>query len=121
METYGPGGIDHLSQTNKFMFDLPYDVMAIGKYAVTLFSSLSKITNMLSSHELYIYAITQDMHQNFAPKLNGRYLSSNVNLTVLDQFGRNVSVPVGSASDHYPAGLREDADRDTFTRSLREV
>ena len=61
------------------------------------------------------------MHTTFAPKLNGRYLSSNVNLTVLDEFGRNVSVPVGSAFDHYPAGLRDDTDRDTFTRSLREV
>ena len=79
------------------MFDLPYDVMAIGKYAVTLFSSLSKFTDMLSSHELYIYAITQDMHQNFAPKLNGRYLSSNVNITVADQDGNPVSVPVGGA------------------------
>ena len=79
------------------MFDLPYDVMAIGKYAVTLFSSLSKLANELSSHELYIYAITQDMHQNFAPKLNGRYLSSNVNITVADQDGNPVSVPVGGA------------------------
>ena len=77
------------------MFDLPYDVMAIGKYAVTFFSSLSKLANKLSSHELYIYAITQDMHQNFAPKLNGRYLSSNVNITVADQDGNPVSVPVG--------------------------
>ena len=47
------------------------------------------------SHELYIYANTLDMYRNFAPKLNGRYLSSNVNITVLDKHGRNVSVPVG--------------------------
>lgn len=30
------------------------------------------------------------MHQNFAPKLHGRYLSSNANITI-----NNVSVPVG--------------------------
>jgi hypothetical protein len=38
------------------------------------------------------------MHYNFAPKFNGRYLSSNVNLTISDKNGKNVSVPVGSAS-----------------------
>ena len=47
------------------------------------------------SHELYIYANTLDMFQNFAPKLNGRYLSSNVNITVADRHGKAVSVPVG--------------------------
>ncbi len=47
------------------------------------------------SHELYIYANTLDMHQNFVPKLNGRYLSSNVNITVADKHGNPVSAPVG--------------------------
>ena len=47
------------------------------------------------SHELYIYANTLDMHTDFAPKLKGRYLTSNVNITVADQHGNNVSVPVG--------------------------
>ena len=35
------------------------------------------------------------MYTNFAPKLDGRYLSSNVNITVFDKHGNNVSVPVG--------------------------
>ena len=35
------------------------------------------------------------MHQNFAPKLNGRYLSSNVNITVPDKDGNPISIPVG--------------------------
>jgi len=35
------------------------------------------------------------MHTNFVPKLNGRYLSSNVNITVFDKKGAKVSVPVG--------------------------
>ncbi|KAI0031972.1 Metallo-dependent phosphatase-like protein [Vararia minispora EC-137] len=48
------------------------------------------------SHELYIYNNTLDMYKNFAPKFHGRYLSSNVNITVLDKHGNNVSVPVGS-------------------------
>ena len=62
------------------MFDLPYDIMAIG------------------NHELYIYANTLDMYQNFAPAFKGRYLSSNVNITVADEHGKPVSVPVGSES-----------------------
>lgn len=70
------GGID-AHDANKFIAELPYDVMAIG------------------NHELYIYAITLDMHQSFAPKLNGRYLSSNVNITVPDKHGNPVSIPVG--------------------------
>ena len=47
------------------------------------------------SHELYIYNNTLDMYTNFAPKLNGRYLSSNVNITVPAGHGNAVSVPVG--------------------------
>ncbi|RPD70195.1 hypothetical protein L226DRAFT_539048 [Lentinus tigrinus ALCF2SS1-7] len=74
---FPPGGLDG-HESNKFLFKLPYDIMAIG------------------NHELYIYNITYDMHKTFAPKLNGRYLSSNVNLTVTDEFGKNVSVPVGN-------------------------
>ena len=35
------------------------------------------------------------MYKTFAPKMNGRYLSSNVNITVFDKHGKNVSVPVG--------------------------
>jgi hypothetical protein len=37
------------------------------------------------------------MYKNFAPKYNGRYLSSNVNITVPNPHGQgNMSVPVGS-------------------------
>lgn len=36
-------------------------------------------------------------HKNFAPKLKGRYLSSNVNITLLDEHNNIVNVPVGSA------------------------
>lgn len=35
------------------------------------------------------------MYKNFAPRLGGRYLSSNVNITVPDKSGNYVSVPVG--------------------------
>lgn len=35
-------------------------------------------------------------YQNLAPKLNGRYLSSNVNITVADQNNKTIDVPVGS-------------------------
>ena len=44
---------------------------------------------------MYIYANTLDMYKNFVPKLNGRYLSSNVNITIADKHGKPVSVPVG--------------------------
>ncbi|KAG7444361.1 uncharacterized protein BT62DRAFT_1029301 [Guyanagaster necrorhizus] len=74
---YPPGGVDG-HETTKFLAELPYDVMAIG------------------NHELYVYADTLDMHLNLAPKLNGRYLSSNVNITLADQNNNTVDVPVGS-------------------------
>ncbi|KAJ7634954.1 Metallo-dependent phosphatase-like protein [Roridomyces roridus] len=66
------GGVDaHAS--NGFFKQLPYDLLTIG------------------NHELYIYNNTLDMHENFAPHFPGRYLSSNVNITI-----NNASVPVGS-------------------------
>jgi 2',3'-cyclic-nucleotide 2'-phosphodiesterase (5'-nucleotidase family) len=73
---FPPGGVD-AHDSNQFMKLLPYDAMAIG------------------NHELYIYANTLDMHQNFAPALKGRYLSSNVNITVTGHDGKPLDVPVG--------------------------
>ncbi|CCO30447.1 putative protein PB2B2,06c [Rhizoctonia solani AG-1 IB] len=64
-------------ESNKFFFDVPYDVLAIG------------------NHELYQYPIALDMHQNFAPRWNGRYLSSNVNITYTDKDGSLINVPIG--------------------------
>lgn len=74
---YPLGGVDGRA-TTQFLAQLPYDVMAIG------------------NHELYVYADTLDMYQNLAPKLNGRYLSSNVNITVADQNNKTIDVPVGN-------------------------
>ncbi|KAJ7840116.1 hypothetical protein B0H14DRAFT_2587677 [Mycena olivaceomarginata] len=51
-------------QSNEFFRNLPYDILAIG------------------NHELYIRNNTLNMHGNFAPHFNGRYLSSNVNITI---------------------------------------
>ncbi|KAL0564808.1 hypothetical protein V5O48_017230 [Marasmius crinis-equi] len=73
---FPPGGVD-AHESNEFLKKLPYDVMAIG------------------NHELYIYNNTLDMHQNFAPALKGRYLSSNVNITFADGNNEAVNVPVG--------------------------
>ncbi|KAH9020945.1 hypothetical protein EDB85DRAFT_1872183, partial [Lactarius pseudohatsudake] len=67
-----------IADSNQFFSELPYDVLAIG------------------NHKLYIYANALDMHQNFAPKFPGRYLSSNVDTTILSPNGSPVSVPVGS-------------------------
>ncbi|KAF9519339.1 hypothetical protein BS47DRAFT_1370749 [Hydnum rufescens UP504] len=60
------GGVDG-HESNKLIQELPYDVLAIG------------------NHELYIYPVTLDMYESFAPYWNGRYLSSNVNITVTDK------------------------------------
>lgn len=74
---FPPGGVD-AHESNKFLERLPYDLMAIG------------------NHELYVYADTYDMYTNFVPNLHGRYLSSNVNITVFNSDGQAVSVPVGN-------------------------
>ncbi|KAJ1306532.1 hypothetical protein OPQ81_007533 [Rhizoctonia solani] len=73
-----PVGQVNGQKSNEFLSALPYDVMAIG------------------NHELYQYSVSYDMHTNFAPRLNGRYLSSNVNITVPDKQGKPVSKPLGS-------------------------
>ncbi|ESK91469.1 vacuolar protein [Moniliophthora roreri MCA 2997] len=70
------GGVD-AHDSNEFLRRIPYDVMAIG------------------NHELYVYENALDMYQNFAPALKGRYLSSNVNITVVDQNNNTINVPVG--------------------------
>ncbi|KAJ6502330.1 Metallo-dependent phosphatase-like protein [Mycena sanguinolenta] len=68
---YPSGGVD-AHDSNEFFKQLPYDLLAIG------------------NHELYIYNNTLDMYKNFVPRFNGRYLSSNVNITI-----NGVSRPVG--------------------------
>jgi hypothetical protein len=71
---------------------------------------------MFFSHELYNYSDTFDMfvalmsiitceilinelvsrYTNFVPHFPGRYLTSNVNITVEDASGNPTSVPLGS-------------------------
>ncbi|KAJ7094369.1 Metallo-dependent phosphatase-like protein [Mycena epipterygia] len=74
---FPPGGVD-AQDANEFFKRIPYDVLAIG------------------NHELYTYANTFDMHMNFGPHYKGRYLTSNVNITVFDANNQSVSVPVGN-------------------------
>ncbi|OJA20846.1 hypothetical protein AZE42_02508 [Rhizopogon vesiculosus] len=74
---FPPGGVD-AHESNKFLERLPYDVMSIG------------------NHELYIYADTYDTYTNFVPHLDGRYLSSNANITVFNSDGEPESVPIGN-------------------------
>ncbi|KAG8696513.1 hypothetical protein FRC08_007108 [Ceratobasidium sp. 394] len=74
-----PAGEINGQRSNQFLSQLPYDVMAIG------------------NHELYQYSVANDMHTNFAPRLKGRYLTSNVNITIPDKkTNSSVSVPLGS-------------------------
>ncbi|KAH9024479.1 hypothetical protein EDB83DRAFT_2320093 [Lactarius deliciosus] len=84
------------AQSNQVFSQLPCDVLAIG------------------NHKLYIYANALDIHQNFASKFLGRYLSSNVDIAILGPNGSPVSVPVGIAS---PSSRRERAARSPFSVS----
>lgn len=43
-----------------------------------------------------IYYAKLKRYTNFVPHLNGRYLSSNANITIFNSDGEAVSVPVGS-------------------------
>ncbi|KAG9051650.1 hypothetical protein FS837_000037 [Tulasnella sp. UAMH 9824] len=70
------GGVDG-HETNKIFARMPYDALAIG------------------NHELYKYPITLDVYKNFAPKWKGRYLTSNVNITMVSPSGQVTNVPVG--------------------------
>ncbi|ELU44243.1 vacuolar protein [Rhizoctonia solani AG-1 IA] len=60
-------------------------------------AEFSFLTVWTTSHELYQYSVSYDMHTNFAPRLKGRYLSSNVNITIQDKSGNTVSKPLGSS------------------------
>ncbi|KAF8806633.1 hypothetical protein BYT27DRAFT_7191187 [Phlegmacium glaucopus] len=74
---FPPGGVD-AHDSDQFMKKLPYDVLTVG------------------NHEMEIYPNAFDMFTDFAPAFKGRYLTSNVNITVFDKHGQVVSVPVGS-------------------------
>ncbi|EJD02037.1 uncharacterized protein FOMMEDRAFT_86703 [Fomitiporia mediterranea MF3/22] len=85
---FPPGGID-VHDSNQFIKKLPYDLLAIG------------------NHELYVYNSTLDTHTDFAPHWNGRYLSSNVNITIpsSSDASQNVSVPVGERFAKFTTAL----------------
>ncbi|KAG5726222.1 hypothetical protein E4T56_gene20533 [Termitomyces sp. T112] len=70
-----PAGGVNGQEAIPFFTKLPYDLLAIG------------------NHELYNYSVTLDVYRNFAPKFKGRYLTSNVNITLP---GSNTSVPIGN-------------------------
>ncbi|KAH9485631.1 hypothetical protein JR316_0002541 [Psilocybe cubensis] len=93
---FPPGGID-AHDANQFIKKLPYDVMAIGNHELYLYPN---------ALDMYVHSDTQQTlkilidiavyrHQNFAPSLKGRYLTSNVNITLLNDAGQVVSVPIG--------------------------
>ncbi|EJD02035.1 uncharacterized protein FOMMEDRAFT_168595 [Fomitiporia mediterranea MF3/22] len=85
---YPPGGID-AHHSNQLIKQLPYDLLAIG------------------NHELYNYSVTLDMHTDFAPHWKGRYISSNVNITIPSSPGssKNISVPVGERFAKFTTSL----------------
>ncbi|KAJ7593465.1 Metallo-dependent phosphatase-like protein [Mycena floridula] len=76
-DAFPPGSVDG-HDALQYVKEIDYDVMAIG------------------NHELYLYNVTLDMHTTFAPALKGRYLTSNVNITYVDEHGNVVNTPVGN-------------------------
>jgi hypothetical protein len=87
----------------------------------TFFMRSEQFWLCLFSHELYVYNITLDMcdsdynvkscmthwlflqcrHRNFAPRYNGRYLSSNVNITYVDDNGKVMDTPIGCMTVYF--------------------
>ncbi|CAE6418803.1 unnamed protein product [Rhizoctonia solani] len=74
---YPLGGINGEEAIKSFL-KVPYDVMAIG------------------NHELYVGNVTRDIYKNFAPKLDGRYLSSNSYLLAKHENGTEFEDLIGS-------------------------
>ncbi|KAJ1311134.1 hypothetical protein OPQ81_009635 [Rhizoctonia solani] len=74
---YPKGGINGQEAIKSFL-KAPYDVMAIG------------------NHELYVSDVTLDVYTNFAPKLDGRYLSSNSYLRTTLKNGSAIEHTIGS-------------------------
>jgi len=81
--------------TDKIFNYLDHDLLSIG------YPALQPIANQ-RNHELYVGAITKAVYKNFVPRYNGerlsrtflisgRYLTSNVNITV-----NGTSLPIGS-------------------------
>ena len=69
-------------RANEFHSRVKYDALAVG------------------NHELYNYTIAKDTYDNFRPAQNGRYLASNVNITINGQ-----SVPMGERYVKYTTEL----------------
>ncbi|RDB25284.1 Uncharacterized protein PB2B2.06c [Hypsizygus marmoreus] len=78
VDSGAPGCGEDANNATRFVSQLPYDLLTIGE------------------EELYNYANAFDVHQNVAPVFKGRYLSSNVDITIADKAGSPVSVPVGN-------------------------
>lgn len=86
------------TQSNQFIKELPYDVLSIGNHELYIYKCVAAGRALVHAVLTIPYSNTLDMYKNFAPTWNGRYLSSNVNITVEDPKNRGqwMSVPVGS-------------------------
>ncbi|KAL4079063.1 Metallo-dependent phosphatase-like protein [Scleroderma citrinum] len=79
----GLGGGDPLVEghfANRFLLQLPYDIMTIG------------------NHELYNYSVAYDTYETFVPDVPRYYLTSNVNINIINSTGYLQSVPIGDRS-----------------------
>ncbi|KAL4079062.1 Metallo-dependent phosphatase-like protein [Scleroderma citrinum] len=82
---YPPGDVDG-HESNKFLRQLPYDVMSIG------------------NHELEQYEVAYDMYMSFIPNVHRYYLSSNVNITILQPSGKPQNVTFGKQYARFTTG-----------------
>ncbi|CAO1629846.1 unnamed protein product [Parajaminaea phylloscopi] len=81
------GQVDgHVS--NQFHSMVRYDLLSVG------------------NHELYKYGVAYDVYRNFIPAQKGRYLASNVNISIYDdKLGRNVSRVMGERYVKYRTAM----------------
>ena len=62
----------------------------------------------IGNHELYNYSVALDVYENFVSKWNGRYLTSNVNISLAEGDSR----PIGSRFARFvtpPQGMHVQA------------
>jgi len=61
----------------------------------------------IGNHELYNFSVAQDVYENFAPRWHGRYLTSNVNISLPDSSGALRSRPIGARYTRFETPQRK--------------
>lgn len=76
----------------------PHDCRCGEAYSTYRCPLIALLFCLQGNHELYNFSVAKDVHEHFAPRWNGRYLTSNVNITLPDTFSPTGlrSRPIGS-------------------------